>query len=456
MTQYSAAMQIFLRWAALACLSIAAYAQATVTVTDVRSTAKADSTRLVLEVSEPVTYRKFHLTGPNRLVVDLSATSTKLPPALFDLTTGQIRGVRAARRGDGVRLVFDLSGDFPSKAFTLAADAGKPARLVLDIAGAPAVVQPARSEKPAAKPVPTITEAEPTLAAPGRDIIVMIDPGHGGKDPGALANGGIREKDVVLAIARKLKAEFDALPGYKGRLTRSGDTFIPLAKRTQLARDANADFFVSLHADSFPKGRSVYGGGVYALSLRGATSETARWLAKRENAVDLSHGVDLGDVDDDLRKVLLSMSVDSAIRISKQAGTEVINEMSSVARMHRRRLEQANFVVLRSPDIPSLLVELGFLSNAQDVKRLTTPREQSKVAAAIRRGIVSYFERSPPANTVVYQKKRSNPEPYVVVRGDTLSAIAQKNGTTLAAIRKANGLTSNAIRIGQKLEIPRS
>ncbi|WP_170272512.1 N-acetylmuramoyl-L-alanine amidase [Litorivicinus lipolyticus] len=438
--------------AALLLTLAAGWARAEVRVTDVRSTTENGTTRLVLELSEAVQYRKFHLTGPNRLVVDLSATSTGLPATLFALSSAQVRGVRAARRGDGVRLVFDLAGDFPSKAFTLAGDGAAPNRLVLDIAGNPAVES---------KAAPVVAKAaapavQPQVSVPARDIVIMIDPGHGGKDPGALAKGGIREKDVVLAIARKLKAEFDRLPGFQGKLTRSGDSFIALGKRTQLARAADADFFVSLHADSFPKDRSVYGGGVYALSLRGATSETARWLAKRENAVDLSHGVDLGDVDDDLRKVLLNMSVDSAIRISKQAGAKVINEMSGVARMHRRRLEQANFVVLRSPDIPSLLVELGFLSNAQDVKRLTNPADQDKVAAAIRRGIVSYFESSPPANTVVDQKKRAKPDAYVVVRGDTLSAIAKKNGTTLAAIRRANGLSSNAIRIGQKLDIPRS
>lgn len=234
---------------------------------------------------------------------------------------------------------------------------------------------------------------------------------------------------MVLQIAKVLRAEFDRLPGFKAVLTRDDDTFIPLPKRPQIARDANADFFVSLHADSFPKDPKVFGGGVYALSLRGATSETARWLARRENSVDLSHGVDLGDVDDDIRKVLLNMSMDSAIRISKQAGTKVIGEMSTVQRMHRRRLEQANFMVLRSPDIPSLLVELGFLSNAKDVKRLTTPSEQRKVAAAIARGIVSYFEAAPPANTLVDAQKRAAGTVYTVVRGDTLSGIAQRQAS---------------------------
>lgn len=369
-------------------------------VTMARSTADADQTRLVLELTQAPQYRKFHLASPNRLVLDLSDTSTELPSSLFDISGPRISDVRAARRGDGVRIVFDLTDDLPSKAFTLDATDSKPIRLVLDVLGQQSQSQPA------------VAEAEPSAPAPEpapvaiRDIVVAIDPGHGGKDPGALGRGGVREKDVVLQVAKRLKAEFDATPGFRGVLTRPDDRFIPLSKRPQIARDKNADFFVSLHADSFPKDRRVFGGGVYALSLRGATSETARWLARRENAVDLSHGVDLGDVEEDIRRVLLNMSMDSAIRISKQAGSKVIAEMKGVGRMHRRQLEQANFVVLRSPDIPSLLVEMGFLSNDQDVARLTNPSEQKRIAAAIRRGIVRYFESAPPPNTQLYTDAR--------------------------------------------------
>ena len=190
-----------------------------------------------------------------------------------------------------------------------------------------------------------------------------------------------------------------------------------------------------MHADSFPKDRRVYGGGVYALSLRGATSETARWLAKRENAVDLSHGVDLGDVEEDIRRVLLNMSMDSAIRISKQAGTKVIAEMKGVARMHRRQLEQANFVVLRSPDIPSLLVELGFLSNDQDVARLTKASEQKKVAQAIRRGIVRYFEASPrPIPSSMSRPVVKEPQRRLVVTGSRKATICLKSLQLTASV----------------------
>ena len=441
--------------------------QAQVSVENVRAVTKDDSTRLVLETSDVVAYRKFHLSSPDRLVIDLRDTSTQLPPALFELDDARIANVRAARRGDGVRLVFDLTGDIPSKAFTLQAEDGRPARLVVDllstIASTPAKPSPAApTSKSEPVAVPAQSKADtPAPQAPLRDIIVAIDPGHGGKDPGALGRGGVREKNVVLEIAKRLKAEFDAIPGFQGVLTRSGDTFIPLARRPQIAREKNADFFVSLHADSFPKDRRVYGGGVYALSLRGATSETARWLAKRENAVDLSHGVDLGDVEEDIRRVLLNMSMDSAIRISKQAGTKVIAEMKGVARMHRRQLEQANFVVLRSPDIPSLLVELGFLSNDQDVARLTKASEQKKVAQAIRRGIVRYFEASPPPNTQLYVQTRGEgastaARSYTVKKGDNLSKIAATNGISLDRLRRANNLSSDNIRIGQRLIIPGS
>ena len=189
-----------------------------------------------------------------------------------------------------------------------------------------------------------------------------------------------------------------------------------------------------MHADSFPKDRRVYGGGVYALSLRGATSETARWLAKRENAVIYPMGVDLGDVEEDIRRVLLNMSMDSAIRISKQAGTKVIAEMKGVARMHRRQLEQANFVVLRSPDIPSLLVELGFLSNDQDVARLTKASEQKKVAQAIRRGIVRYFSVSPPNTQLYVQTRGEGPQRRLVVTGSRKATICLKSLQLTASV----------------------
>ena len=458
-----------LRWRVFAYLGLLCIgsAQAQVSVENVRAVTKDDSTRLVLETSDIVAYRKFHLSSPDRLVIDLRDTSTQLPPALFELDDARIANVRAARRGDGVRLVFDLTGDIPSKAFTLQAENGRPARLVVDLLSTlastpekPSPAAPTSKSEPVAVPVQSKANT-PTPEAPLRDIIVAIDPGHGGKDPGALGRGGVLEKNVVLEIAKRLKAEFDAIPGFQGVLTRSGDTFIPLARRPQIAREKNADFFVSLHADSFPKDRRVYGGGVYALSLRGATSETARWLAKRENAVDLSHGVDLGDVEEDIRRVLLNMSMDSAIRISKQAGTKVIAEMKGVARMHRRQLEQANFVVLRSPDIPSLLVELGFLSNDQDVARLTKASEQKKVAQAIRRGIVRYFEASPPPNTQLYVQTRGEgastaARSYRVKKGDNLSKIAATNGISLDRLRRANNLSSDNIRIGQRLIIPGS
>lgn len=440
---FAAALVLLLPW----------FAWAETRVQEVRATASAQSSRLVLELDQAVTFRKFHLSAPNRLVLDLSDTSTALPSSLFNLDDPRISNVRAARRGNGVRLVFDLTDDFPSKAFVLKAQEGQPERLVLDVIGSAA--EPVAAAKPEARAPST-----PSASQVPRKIIVAIDPGHGGKDPGALGRGGVREKDVVLQIAKRLKAEFDATPGFRAVLTRPGDTFIPLSRRPQIAREQNADFFVSLHADSFPKDRRVFGGGVYALSLRGATSETARWLAKRENAVDLSHGVDLGDVEEDIRRVLLNMSMDSAIRISKQAGAKVIGEMKGVGRMHRRQLEQANFVVLRSPDIPSLLIELGFLSNDQDVARLTNTGEQKKIAAAIRRGIVKHFESAPPPNTELYADTRgsatatSKPSSYTVRSGDTLSAIASRNGISLSALRQANQLSGDSIRVGQKLRIP--
>ena len=241
-------------------------------------------------------------------------------------------------------------------------------------------------------------------------------------------------------------------------MTREDDRYIQLKDRPRIAREAGADFFISIHADSFPKNRSVRGAGVYALSLRGANSELSRWLQNTENADDLAGGVDLGDVDSDTRQVLLNMSMDSAIRISKQAGEGVLSDLKDAGRVHKKRLGLANFIVLRSPDIPSLLIETGFLSNRSDARRLSSSREQEKIAAAIFEGIKRYFEKSPPANTFVAWRKQNAGKRVVieVERGDTLSEIAVRYGLSLQALKELNGLETNVIHLGQKLEVPGS
>ena len=355
--------------------------------------------------------------------------------------------MRAAVRSRGSRLVFDLAGSYRSNIFALDAKGKFPNRLVVDVVGYVA------GEKASIRSGKAEELTEPLVEK--RDIIVAIDPGHGGKDPGA-SSYGLIEKQVVLQISKRLARRFQSEPGYRAVLTRDDDRFIPLKNRPRIAREAGADFFLSIHADSFPKNKSVRGTGVYALSLRGANSELSRWLQNTENAEDLAGGVDLGNVDNSTRQVLLNMSMESAIRISKQAGKFVLSDLTDMGRVHKKQLGLANFAVLRSPDIPSLLIETGFLSNRSDAKRLSSSREQEKIAGAIFEGIKRYFEKSPPANTFVGWRKQNKGKRMTieVKRGDTLSELASRYGLSLQAFKELNGLKTDVIRLGQKLEVP--
>lgn len=429
----------------VACL-VAPFAQA-VDLQSVRSSADQDSSRVVLEFSGKPQFSHFNLNNPSRLVLDITNLNAKTLSPLDSIDDSRIQRIRSSIRGNGRRLVFDLSGEYRSNVFALGPKGRYPHRLVVDVVGYVA------GEKASSRSAPPNETAEPLVEK--RDIVVAIDPGHGGKDPGA-SSYGVVEKRVVLQIAKRLARRFQSEPGYRAVLTREDDRYIQLKDRPRIARESGADFFISIHADSFPKNRNVRGTGVYALSLRGANSELSRWLQNTENADDLAGGVDLGDVDNDTRQVLLNMSMESAIRISKQAGEGVLSDLKDAGRVHKKRLGLANFVVLRSPDIPSLLIETGFLSNWSDAKRLSISREQEKIAAAIFEGIKRYFEKSPPANTFVAWRKQNADQRMIieVKRGDTLSEIAARYGLSLQALKELNGLETNVIHLGQKLEVP--
>ena len=429
----------------ITCL-VAPFAQA-VDLQSVRSSADQDSSRVVLEFSGRPQFSYFNLNNPSRLVLDITNLTTKTLSPLDSIDDSRIQRIRSSIRGNGRRLVFDLSGEYRSNVFALGPKGRYPHRLVVDVVGYVA------GEKASSRSAPANETAEPLVEK--RDIVVAIDPGHGGKDPGA-SSYGVVEKQVVLQIAKRLARRFQSEPGYRAVLTREDDQYIQLKDRPRIAREAGADFFISIHADSFPKNRNVRGTGVYALSLRGANSELSRWLQNTENADDLAGGVDLGDVDNDTRQVLLNMSMESAIRISKQAGEGVLSDLKDAGRVHKKRLGLANFVVLRSPDIPSLLIETGFLSNRSDARRLSISREQEKIAAAIFEGIKRYFEKSPPANTFVAWRKQNADQRMIieVKRGDTLSEIAARYGLSLQALKELNELETNVIHLGQKLEVP--
>lgn len=376
-------------------------------LTGVRVWAGPDQTRVVLDLSAPSKHQLFTLAGPDRLVVDLAGAS--LADFVAPTASGLVKSVRSGARSDGVRIVLDLTGPVRPRSFLVQPNELYGHRLVLDLeapgttlASAPpsVVVVPVVSEPIVSTPPPSTPPApsRPTAQTPpyrDRDVVVAIDAGHGGEDPGARGRKGTREKDVTLAIARKLKERIDATPGMRGVLVRDGDYFIELGKRTRIARERHkADLLVSVHADAFtnPKAR---GSSVFVLSTRGASSTAARWLADRENAADLVGGVNLSDRDDVLASVLLDLSQQGALKASVDVAGNVLRELDGLGNLHKSQVQSAGFVVLKAPDIPSILVETAFITNPEEEKRLRDPLHQGRIADAILRGVKGYFRDNP-------------------------------------------------------------
>ena len=411
-------------------------------VEQMRLHAAPDHVRLVLDLSGPVAWRHLVLEDPDRVVLDLDGAALAFDPGRVDLDGTGIRAIRTGRRGGaGLRVVFDLERALEPRPFDLDPVPPYGHRLVLDLFD-PQGRRPAPVRAPEAR----------------RDVVVAIDAGHGGEDPGALGPGGLREKDVVLAIAERVDALFDATPGMRGELIRTGDYYVPLRRRTQLARERRADMFVSVHADAF-RSPGPRGASVYALSRSGATSEMARWLAESENQSDLIGGVgNLAERDPLLAEVLLDISMDGVMRLSLDAGERVLARLGETKRVHSRELHQAGFVVLKSPDIPSILVETGFISNPREARELASPEHQARVARAIHEGVRAHLEDQPPPGTLLAWLAQ-HPEAqrrYAVEKGDTLSGIAQRFGVRTARLKRANDLASDVIRVGQILVIPAS
>jgi len=410
-------------------------------VHEVRLWRAPDHTRVVFDLTGPAEHKIFVLQNPTRIVLDVQDTRLKTNLSDLTLTDTPIRQVRsAARDGDDLRIVMDMSASVDPRSFSLKANQQAGDRLVVDLYD-----KTATAVKPAVKKTATQDSK--------RNIIIAIDAGHGGEDPGALGPGRRREKDVVLAIAREVNALFKADVGFTPTLIRSGDYYVSLKGRRDLARKRQADLFVSIHADAF-KRKEANGASVYALSTRGATSTAARYLAQRENAADLVGGVSLSDKDDMLAGVLADLSMTSTLDTSLQVGAKVLRNVDNVARLHKKNVEQAGFAVLKSPDIPSILVETGFISNPTEAKRLATSSYQKKMARAIHSGIKSYLLAHPPSGTLVAWNKAQGGTEYTIARGDTLSGIAQRFNVSLSTLKSTNGISGSTIRIGQKLTIP--
>ena len=412
-----------------------------------------ESSRLVFDLSKKSEHKIFTLSSPHRLVIDID--DAKLVKKLEALTTdvGPVKKMRwGSRNKKDLRIVLDLREAITPKSFPLPPNKQYGHRLVVDLFS---------KKKPSKNQ--SITIKKPVLNAKdslktSRDILIAIDAGHGGEDPGAIGHGGIYEKRVVLAIAKKLEALLKKEKGFKPFMIRTGDYYVGLRDRTRKARTANADLFLSVHADAFrsPKAR---GGSVFALSQKGATSEAARWLADKENSADLIGGVggvSLDDKEDVLAGVLLDLSMTASLGVSLDLGQMVLNSMGGVARLHKHKVEQAGFAVLKSPDVPSLLIETGFLSNPKEARKLKSTSYQKQMAKSIFKGIKRYFQQSPPPGTYLASIKRRSGKlrEYVIAPGDSLSGIAQKYRTSLLNLKKLNGLKSSSIRVGQVIKVP--
>jgi N-acetylmuramoyl-L-alanine amidase len=399
-----------------------------------------DHTRVVFDVNGPVNYKLFTLANPDRLVLDIakSRVAKSLDGAPLE---GAVKRVRTGRQGtDTLRVVLDLDRTIQPKSFLL-----KPAdqfghRLVIDlfdVESAPRVVK---------------REASLPVAQGERDVIVSIDAGHGGDDPGALGANGSREKDITLAVAKVLADRIDAEPGMTAVLTRDRDFFIPLNRRYEIAREQKADLFISIHADAFVKSQAR-GSSVFVLSNRGATSEAARMLADRENSSDLVGGVSIDDKDATLAAVLLDLSQGATMQASEVVANNVLRGLASIGNLHKREVQRANFVVLRSPDVPSMLVETAFISNPAEEKRLNDPAHREKLANALVHGVRDYFATTPPPGTW-FAANPQRARHHVVARGESLSLIAQRHRVSVASLKRENALATDTVHAGVVLKIP--
>lgn len=406
-----------------------------------------DSTRVVLDTREVATYQVFALENPDRVVIDLRDTWVSKAfrtPVPDSRVVARIRS--AYRNRTNYRVVLDLKGNVRLEQFTLQPIAPYGHRLVLDLYPL---------DRPAAPPAPRKRD-DPQTA---RDAIVAIDAGHGGEDPGAIGVGRIYEKHVVLAISRRIKENLDAVKGIRGVLTRDGDYYVPLRRRTALARrdEVRADVFVSIHADAF-RLSGVRGASVYALSERGASSEMARWLARAENRSDLIGGVgrsvSLDDKEDAVRELLVDLSMDAKREASINLGEAVLGSMSGVTKLHKNRVEQAGFAVLKSPDVPAVLIETGFLSNPQEARRLASSNFQRRIGDAIATGIHGYLLKYPPPDTLLASSGQEGMLRYVIKRGDTLSEIAERNRISTGRLKALNSIGGDRILVGDVLLIP--
>lgn len=407
-------------------------ADSAVHVQNIRLSSQDGLTRLVFDLDAQVQHKLFTLHDPERVVLDLQRSRLLNAGLLDDMRSNMLKGVRSGVRNvDDLRVVLDLSSKAQPSSFYLKPENGEGHRLVIELKD-PNYTAPAQQQEM-------------------RDVIIAIDAGHGGNDPGATGKLGTREKEITLAIARKLEKEINDKPGMKAVMVRTSDRYMHLRDRIKKARDQNADLMVSIHADAFPDPRAS-GASVYALSVSGATSETARLLAEKENNVDMLFGnISLEDKDEMVQQVILDLSLTGTIQSSLDVGDEVLAELSKVGNVHRQRVQQAGFAVLKAPNIPAILLETAFISNPREERKLRTPAHQMNVAKAVLRGVNDYFVRKAPPGTWLAQKGKT----YTVRKGESLVDISEKFGVPVKYLRTRNAIHGDQLMAGRELVIPR-
>ena len=479
---------------------------------DLKLLAFDGQTQAELSLSDKASYKVFTLANPERLVLDLPSTTAagnfKLPGAngviskvrtgqptpgtmrvVFDLSESVQTKSRIEGSGANTRLVIELVSTNPKSTSQAVMASSKPTPVkepvkepdskVADIKAAmqevltldsKADVKPVandaqnaqqadvKSDNKSSAHFPATKTVRSVLGDSQRDLIIAIDAGHGGKDPGAIGPTGVKEKNITLAAARELARQINAEPGMKAYLVRDNDSFVVLQDRYMSARKAQADLFISIHADAALNGQA-HGSSVYVLSLKGASSQAARWLADKENAADLVGGVSLDAKDKNLAAVLLDLSQSATMRVSEDVADEVLGSLKDLGKTHKPNVEHANFVVLRSPDVPSMLIETGFITNAHEERRLSDPAHRERLASAVVVGIRNYFSDQAPPGTWFAARQEQNGEirrerQYVVSRGETLSQIATRHGVPLDTILLANNKRSDDVRVGERLIIP--
>jgi len=385
---FSTARRLFLRRITRYGLSLTllagskvSHAKSKNTLTGIRVSQSSEKhTRIVFDMTGEFEHRLFTLADPHRVVIDLGNTRKSQAIAISSRTTQLMSGIRSASKGDDrLRVVIDLHGKARPRSFELKPDGISGHRLVIDLHAtnlSPTPIKTSQQQRNKRK----------------KQFVIAIDPGHGGRDPGAIGRKGTREKDVALSVSKKLKTLINRNSSYRAVLTRDGDRYMALRNRVKKAREAKADIFVSLHADSFHS-PTVKGASVYALSLRGASSEAARWIAKKENASDLIGGISLDDKDDLIASVLLDLSQTATIQDSLDLGSDVLQQMGKVSKLNNRQVQQAGFAVLKAPDMPSILIETAFLSNPAEERKLRDPKYQRKLANAVFSGIRNHLDK---------------------------------------------------------------